>query len=708
MKELKFQDLLKLYEEGKQVDTSLYAEQRSNLMLTAGNHYTRKNSRFWGRIRDDKGLTQEQKLRLTKNHIQRICKIYENNILSYAPGVSIVAKNQSELKDQKAAELNNAVWQDIKYRHRMKEKTREFVQDFIRIGETACKVYWDETKGVLQGYEALVDDNGQPVIDSSGQPQADKKKPKFSGDFVFERIFGFNLFRAKEAKNLRDSWFLGLRKMVDVEEMKTRVGNDPEKLKLIQASRDETYLVFDGNNMSYSEAQNQCLLLEYYIRPSINYPEGYFYICTQQGILWEGPLPFGVFPIITEGFDEVPTNPRSHSIIKHLRPYQAEINRASSKVAETQITLGDDKVMIQTGTKIQNGGMLPGVRAIQYTGQPPVFLPGRAGDQYVAYIQNQIQEMYLVANLAEDLEEKPQQTDPFTTMYQSMAQKKKYSIYSTKLMDFLIEICDVTLKLAKEYLNEDALIPMIGRSEFVNIAEFKTTEPLNFSIKLEEGTEDMETKFGRQLMFNNILQYVGSSLDKRQLGLLFRMSPYANNEQAFEELTIDVDNATNMILALDRGKQVIPNKNDDPDYMMKRLVQRMRKADFPQLPMQVQQLYEQTYQTYIQIQTDEQRKIQEAALGYIPMSGMAVVCDLYVPDPSNKSKTMRARVPYDALTWLLKRLEEQGSSQQALLQQHQGVLADMASELAKNPPQAPQQMNGQGAGENMQPVLTQQ
>jgi hypothetical protein len=90
------------------------------------------------------------------------------------------------------------------------------------------------------------------------------------------------------------------------------------------------------------------------------------------------------------------------------------------------------------------------------------------------------------------------------------------------------------------------------------------------------------------------------------------------------------------------------------------------------------------------------------------MSGMAVVCDLYVPDPSNKSKTMRARVPYDALTWLLKRLEEQGSSQQALLQQHQGVLADMASELAKNPPQAPQQMNGQGAGENMQPVLTQQ
>jgi hypothetical protein len=87
---------------------------------------------------------------------------------------------------------------------------------------------------------------------------------------------------------------------------------------------------------------------------------------------------------------------------------------------------------------------------------------------------------------------------------------------------------------------------------------------------------------------------------------------------------------------------------------------------------------------------EEQRKIQEAAAGFIPMSGMAVVCDIYVPDPSNTSKTMRARVPYDALTWLLKRLEEQGASQQSILNQQQAIVAQTADRFIQSSPSQPQ------------------
>ena len=119
MKKLKHVDLVALYKSGESADSALYAEQRSNLMLVNGNHYSRKNSRFWNRVRDDRGLSNDQKIRITKNHIQRICKIYENNILSYAPSVSVLPKNDTELQDQKAAELNNSVWQDFKSRHKL-------------------------------------------------------------------------------------------------------------------------------------------------------------------------------------------------------------------------------------------------------------------------------------------------------------------------------------------------------------------------------------------------------------------------------------------------------------------------------------------------------------------------------------------------------------------------------------------------------------
>lgn len=703
MKKLDHAELVRLYKEGEQADNHLYAEQRSNLLLVAGSHYARKGSRFWNRVRDDQRLTEEQKIRLTINHIQRICKIYENNILSYAPGVAPLPKNDNELQDQKAAELNNAVWRDIKDRHRWNDRTREVVQDFIRIGEVAHKVYWDNSKGTVADYEPAVDELGQPILDPMGQPQKDPSKPIFSGDFVFERIFGFNLFRATEAKSMNDSWFIGFRKMVDIDDLRARVGDDEEKQKLIQESKDETYLVFDGNGSAYERTKNQCLLLEMYIRPSITFPNGYYFIYTMQGVLFEGELPFGVFPIVYSGMDEVPTSPRCYSIIKQLRPIQGEINRAISQVATHQVTLGDDKLAVQAGTKVANGGLQPGVRVLSYSGTAPVVIPGRTGDQYIPYIDKMIEQFYVAANLQEELEEKSSNLDPYTMLFASIQQKKKYSVYTSKIEQYLIDLCTKTLELARQYYEESNLVPAIGRAEMINIAEFKNSSPLFYQIRLEPGTEDMETRLGKQLTFNHILQYVGSNLDPKDIGKLIRTSPYANNGLASEDLTMDFDNATNMILALDRGQPMEPSMYDDKKYLIKRLTTRTRKADFKFLSPQIQMMYQQVIAQLMEMDAEEQRKIQEAAQGFIPMSGMAVVCDIYVPDPNNSSKTMRARVPYDALTWLLKRLEEQGASQQSIMQQQQAIVAQTADVFMNSSPSQPQ---ASGGGANpLQPML---
>lgn len=706
MKKLNHAELVRLYKEGENADNHLYAEQRSNLLLVAGSHYARKGSRFWNRVRDDQRLTEEQKIRLTINHIQRICKIYENNILSYAPGVAPLPKNENELKDQKAAQLNNAVWKDIKDRHRWNDKVREVVQDFIRIGEVVHKIYWDDAKGKIIGYEPVVDEFGMPVVDEMGQQVLDKNKPVFTGDFVFERIYGFNVFRATEAKSMDDSWFIGYRKMVSIDELRARVGDDEEKQKLIQESKDETYLVFDGNASAYEKAKNQCLVLEMYIKPSINFPNGYYFIYTMNGILFEGELPFGIFPIIYAGMDEVPTSPRCYSFIKQLRPIQGEINRAISQTATHQVTLGDDKLAVQAGTKVANGGLQPGVRVLSYSGQAPVVIPGRTGDQYLPYIEKMVDQFYVIANLQEELSENPSNLDPYTMLFMSIQQKKKFSVYTSKIEQYLIDFCTKVLELAKQYYSEANLVPAIGRSELINIAEFKNTTPLNYCIRLEPGTEDMESRLGKQLTFNQIMQYVGSNLDPKDIGKIIRTSPYSNNDLAAEDLTMDFDNGTNMILSLDRGEYMEPSMYDDKKYLIKRLTNRTRKADFKFLPEQIQGLYQQVISQLIELDAEEQRKIQEAAQGFVPMSGMAVVCDIYVPDPNNSSKTMRARVPYDALVWLLKRLEEQGATQQAIMQQQQAVVAQTAQAMMQGSPSQPQAMAG--GGNASQPMLNPQ
>jgi hypothetical protein len=59
---------------------------------------------------------------------------------------------------------------------------------------------------------------------------------------------------------------------------------------------------------------------------------------------------------------------------------------------------------------------------------------------------------------------------------------------------------------------------------------------------------------------------------------------------------------------------------------------------------------------------------QAAKNGLIPTGGYFVGIDFYVNNPTSPGKTQRARVPFDAVVWLLQRLEAQGITQEAMSQ----------------------------------------
>src|SRR6476661_5323525 len=112
--ELTVADLSQMYTDSDECDKRNFSEMRTNLQLVAGDHYVREGSRFWNRVRDNRQLSNEQRLKLTKNHIQRVTKIYRNSIESFAPGVQITPANEKELRCQKAAELHQSYWEYIK------------------------------------------------------------------------------------------------------------------------------------------------------------------------------------------------------------------------------------------------------------------------------------------------------------------------------------------------------------------------------------------------------------------------------------------------------------------------------------------------------------------------------------------------------------------------------------------------------------------
>jgi len=702
------EDLNSMFRKAEDADRTLFAEMRSNVLLASGEHYSKKNNRFWNRLRDSRLLNVNKKLRLTKNHLQRITKIYRNNLLKYAPGVKCTPQLDKEMQDVKDAEMHQAVWEHVKKQTNYKKNVASWAKSFIDIGECATKIFYDPNKGDLIGYEPLLDPfTGQPVmenqqmqemfnpetgevalmpIEGTGNPVPDQNKPVFSGQLVHERILPFNLLRDPDAKSMDDSAWLCVRKMTSYSVLKRELKemgryDDCDKL---EKNRDETFLVFDGSNGKYEQSKNQVLLREFYFKPSKEYPNGYFYIATKSFIVHEGELPGGIFPIEWEGFDEIETTPRKRSIIKQLRPYQAEINRAASQAATQQITLGDDKLVVNSSAKIEHGSTLPGVRVIKTNtigsnGGVSV-IPGRAGDQFAAYILGQIDEMYKVANVDEDYAKKENgNMDVWATLFGSIRNKKEFSIYSDCFESFLVGVCKKSLELARYHYPDNEIIQMVGKKEQVNMEEFRRTGSLNYRIEIEPSTDDAESIMGRQMMINHALQYVGNQLEREDIGKMLKESPMGNFNSAFDDFTVDYENAKNDILQLERGQIPNLNKYENTQYKIRAIVHRMKQADFQYLDEGVQAVFDQYLQTCEQVEAQKAAEIQRAQAGFIPDSGGLITLN-GVKDPEGNV----LRVPYAALEWLVAKLAEQGMMQEQLQNQVQndGAIADMSQMIS--------------------------
>lgn len=716
MPNLDIQQLNELYTKAETADKEIFTEMRSNCLLIAGKHYHKATNQLLHKFREIKS-DENQRLRLVKNHVYRITRAYVNELLRHAPGVQPVPFSENELQDSKAAELSNSVWQSAKYKHNLRAKVRTWASNLIDLGECAVKVIFDPMKGKLVGYEQEVDEEGNPLfLDENNQPTIQKeivdpftgmvvgenqpmpsKRAVFSGDFVFETVLPFNLLRDPQAETMEESPYVIIRKMVDIEKAKKLAGDDEEKLNAITESAETTFKVFDGTRGEFIDSKGQVMLREYFWRPSHEYPNGWYVLAHENGILAEMELPFGIWPFAWCGFEEIPTSPRAHSIIRVLRPYQGEINRAASSIATAQITLGDDKLIVQAGSKVTQGSAIPGVRVISVSGQPPTVMSGRSGEQYFAYLQAQISEMYQVANLEEIQEEINGQMDANVLLFRSMRQKQRFSLYAEKFEQFLKEVCQIYLKLAQKYMSDDEMIRCVGRREWINIPEFKQVSELDYAIKLEPIGEDVSSMLGKSLQIQQVLQYVGKDLPAESRGKIISAMPFLNKEDMFSELTMDSANADSDILSLDRGQYVPARKGENHDYVLKRLYSRQKMRDYDLLSPEIQQMYEQKIQEHLQMKSEELAEIKRMQAEFIPQDGPLVGVDVFesVPNSTGGMKTVRARLPQQAVNWLMEQLKSQGAQLDQMKELPQAAMSDLATTTMNTIQQqgAPMQMD---------------
>jgi hypothetical protein len=251
------------------------------------------------------------------------------------------------------------------------------------------------------------------------------------------------------------------------------------------------------------------------------------------------------------------------------------------------------------------------------------------------------------------------------------------------------------LDLFRQYAPDDVAIPAVGKTEIINISELRSTTKLSYMIKAEPMSDDLESMFGKILSINHILQYSGGQLEREDIGKLIKLLPFANEEKAFDDFTLDYTRSENMMLALDRGDTPTPISSDKGPYMIKRLANRMAMADFQFLNPQIQTNYDNMIKIYEEMEAEKAEKMKAMEADFIPSQGAMIKVGWYVKDPTNSKRSIQATLPAQAIEWLVQRLQEQGGFKQPLEGLDSGAQAEIAQMYLDKQKQQPQQQQPQ-------------
>lgn len=659
--------LNKLYDEAEKCDKAIFSEQRTNILLKNGEHYKKKTAAL-SNVRAKNEAKDNSRIRLVKNHIHKVVNIYENSILECNPSVKAMPYNESELHDVKSAEINNSVIKWIKDTNDWEELRDDFVDDFIVEGEVYAKIKFDYDKGNDIAVDAVT---GERVRD---------------GEFVIERIMPYDLKRDADAKTMRSARFVIEDVLMNTSDaIDLTMAIDPEKIPQLEKHYKQSKMsVFDSNTGKFKEVRGKIPVRIMYWRPTKRMPNGRIDYFTERVYIGNTELPLGIFPIVSRGFDKLTNSPRSSSIIRVIKPFQVEYNRANSKMAEHQITLGDDRVFIQKGTKLTGGKVKSGVRSFQVSGAAPLIQQGRSGAQYLDYAKDTKLDLYDAANIDYTTLNKQPQGDSYQMLFAAMKDKKKFVKYVNKYGRFEVDIFKLALKMAKQYLNEKHVIKIAGKKEAVNILEFKRMDDNGFEIRLETSNGDIESQFGKMLSLTHVLQYAGSSLEPEQIGQVIKSLPYGNESRALDTLTLKSSNAENLILALDRGEYIQTKKYDDHEFILKALYNRIKSSDFSTLPPEIQEMYAMKIGEQEQFFEMQKREIEQVNMGMIPSGGFLTTVNASWFNPST-SRTERIKIPSEAVQWLVDKLNNQGLYAQELQKQNPQVAANVGTSTGQQP-----------------------
>ena len=297
-----------------------------NINFVMGNQYSYIASN--GSIKDDEKqyFWQEKEV---FNHIAPIVETRISKITGSIPVVTVVPASAEE-SDLESAKLSKEILSSVANRINLTdiEKTATTWSEIC--GTAFYKVVWNTNSGKM----VATNDVGKAIKEGDVEIQVVSPFEIFPDNLSCERL--------DSVKSIIQA------KAVDVEEIKSQWGVDVVPEKVYSFSLDSKTgniggLGYDAhiNKISNIELNNHCVLIERYIRPTSEYPNGRLTIVAGGKLLFDDELPYinnelgtRTFPFVKQVSNCLPGNFFGTSVVDRLIPLQRAYNAVRNRKHE--------------------------------------------------------------------------------------------------------------------------------------------------------------------------------------------------------------------------------------------------------------------------------------------------------------------------------------------------------------------------------------
>ncbi|MBO5926129.1 MAG: hypothetical protein J6Q38_01035 [Clostridia bacterium] len=477
------------YERRRQERLFLEKQWILNLNYLAGNQYCEIG--LTGEVKEEEKYYGWQS-RSVFNHIAPIIDTRLAKLSRVRPTMSVRASG-SEDRDLKTAEISSEILNSTYQRISLDNTIKKATVWSESLGTAFYKITWNDKKGKLLGKK-----DGDEIKE---------------GDVEITAVSPFEIFPDSIFKSeIEDLKSLIYSRAVDVNEIeeiygKTVAGSDIDVFSL--TSSDNSHLYNNSQKKVSTTLKNHALVIEKYIAPNKNYPNGRLIIVTKDALLFDGELPYknGVdckrtFPFVKQTALVRAGSFFGESLIERLIPLQRAYNAVKNRKYEFMNRMSMGVINVEDGSidteELQDEGLSPGKIIVYRQGaRPPQIMSSGGIPADFTYEEERLSKEFVTISGTSEI------SRSYDTTYSTMSgaalellieqDETRLLVTAESIRNAVKEVAKQILRIFKQFATSKRIMKSAGSGKLVKNFYFTSSDVSSDDVIFDTENEIAQT-----------------------------------------------------------------------------------------------------------------------------------------------------------------------------------------------------------------------